>query len=160
VRRPAKLPVSLLQSSSPTSSPCSCEKRGLREREGAAPGLAPTIGIRASSSGPWLAVSPRRARWTRRRRAVTPYMRRAWEPRRRCVVAATAWRHGGAVLRLRPQRRSTTAMVRAGARGGPAWWRRGCSGAAWLGGVEDMSFVRRVRQLERPRCLRQGAACA
>jgi hypothetical protein len=47
---------------------------------------------------------------------VTPYVRRAWEPRRRCVVAAAAWRHGGVVLRLRPQRRSTTAMVRAAAR--------------------------------------------
>jgi hypothetical protein len=33
-------------------------------------------------------------------------------------------------------------------------------GAAWLGGVEEKPFVQRVRQLERPRCLRQGATCA
>lgn len=47
-----------------------------------------------------------------------------------------------------------------GSRGGPAWWRRGCGGAAWLDGVEEKPFVRRVRQLERPCCLRQDAACA
>jgi hypothetical protein len=83
---------------------------------------------------------------------VTPYVRRAWEPRRRCVVAAAAWRHGGAVL---PQHRSTTAMVRAGAR----WTCVVAQRLRWRG-VEEKPFVRRVRQLERPRCLRQGAACA
>jgi hypothetical protein len=93
---------------------------------------------------------------------VTSYVRRAWKPWRRCVVAAAAWRHGGAVL-LGPQRRSTTAMeqghdVCAGARRP----RRTCVVAQRLRwhGMEEKPFVRRVRQLERPRCLRQGAACA
>jgi hypothetical protein len=36
-----------------------------------------------------------------------------------------------------------------GGRGGPAWWRRGCGGAAWLGGVEEKPFVRRVRRQDR-----------
>ncbi|CAM0949058.1 unnamed protein product [Alopecurus aequalis] len=73
-------------------SPTPDQLRDMEER--GCPPAAPTFGIRASGSRPWLAVSPRRARWTRRRCAVTPYVRRAWKPRILCVMAQKTRRHG------------------------------------------------------------------